>query len=218
MNAVSVVPTGKLWAVTVDGREVEGGGRPPGHGGGGRAGVPRGAGRRGAVAVSTEGGGAVLRIIPCTITDAKIFVAKYHRHNLPPVSALFACAVQRDKELCGVAIVGRPVARMLQDGLTCEVLRTCTDGTRNANSILYGACLRAARALGYRRVVTYTLIEEGGASLKAAGWKRDVDLVARPTWDTPSRPREQQDLFSQDRRPPGAKIRWVWEMKEGSGA
>ena len=126
-------------------------------------------------------------LVPVTITEAKDFVAKHHRHNRPPVSALFAVGVEAAGELCGVAIVGRPVARGLQDGFTCEVLRVATDGTYNACSQLYSACRRAAKALGYRRVYTYTLASAPATALRASGFARDADLPTRPTWSTPSR-------------------------------
>jgi hypothetical protein len=111
-----------------------------------------------------------LVLVPCTLTRAFEYVREHHRHHKPPTSGLFAVAVARDGALCGVAIAGRPVARMLDDGATVEVTRVATDGTRNACSMLYGAIWRAARALGYRRAVTYTLPSEGGASLRASGW------------------------------------------------
>ena len=113
--------------------------------------------------------------------------------------------------LCGVAIAGRPVARRLDDGLTIEILRVCTDGTYNACSVLYGACARAARAMGYRRVVTYTLESEPGTSLKAAGFKFDGEAGGL-SWDVPSRPREvsQMTLFGEERKYPNEKkVRWV---------
>lgn len=149
-----------------------------------------------------------LRLRPLTVSDAKAFVARHHRHNGPPVGGLFAVGVEADGELRGVAIVGRPVARPLDDGWTCEVTRVGTDGVRNGCSMLYGACARAAKALGYSRAYTYTLAEESGASLRAAGWEMDAELPARPTWDTPARRRVQADLFGEDRRPPGPKVRW----------
>lgn len=104
---------------------------------------------------------------PITIQDAKEFVRRHHRHHKPPVSGLFAVGVAEDgaEYPNGVAIIGRPIARRLQDGYTAEVTRLCTDGTPNACSMLYGAAWRACRALGYRRLVTYTLPEEGGSSL-----------------------------------------------------
>lgn len=150
-----------------------------------------------------------LKLCPISIGDAKAFVARHHRHNLPPLGGLFAVACECDGKLCGVAVVGRPVARMLQDGQTCEVTRLCTDGTRNACTILYGACCRAARALGYARIYTYTLASESGISLKASGWNPDAQLPGRETWNCPARSRYQTDLFGNDRRPRGAKIRWI---------
>ena len=129
-----------------------------------------------------------LRIIPVTLEDANAFVRLLHRHNKPVVGAKFCVGAElrwiADSEFApnqtyfktvGVAIVGRPVAPKLDDGLTAEITRVCTDGTRNAASMLYGACRKAARAMGYDRIFTYTLPEEGGASLRAAGFKLDKD-------------------------------------------
>ncbi len=117
-----------------------------------------------------------LRIIPVTLEDANEFVRRFHRHNKPVLGAKFCIGVANDEAgLCGVAIVGRPVAMRLDDGLTAEITRVCTDGTHNAPSMLYGACRKAARAMGYDRIFTYTLPEEGGASLKAAGFKLDKE-------------------------------------------
>lgn len=131
-----------------------------------------------------------LRIVPTTIGAAKQYVARWHRHHEPPRGALFAVACQSDGALepCGVAIVGRPVARKLQDGKTCEVLRVATDETRNACSILLGACKRIAQAMGYRRLITYTLAEESGASLRAVG-AMPTATVRGASWDSLSRKR-----------------------------
>lgn len=113
-----------------------------------------------------------LKIVPLSLAEANEFVRRFHRHHKPVPGCKFCCGVADENgEIHGVAIVGRPVARFLDDGWTLEVNRTCTDGTRNANSMLYGACWRAAKAMGYRRLITYTLPEESGASLRAAGWK-----------------------------------------------
>lgn len=129
-----------------------------------------------------------LHLVACTITRARAFVAAHHRHLGPPVSGLFAVGVAQGAELVGVAIVGRPVARGLQDGATAEVTRVCTLGTRNACSMLLGACRRGCIALGYHRLVTYTLAAEPGTSLRATGW-REVAAVRGRTWNCPSRPR-----------------------------
>lgn len=124
-----------------------------------------------------------LTIVPLTFKAAREFVAAHHRHNKPPVGHKFSIGVcDRDGVLRGVAMVGRPVARHFDDGLTAEVNRTCTDGYRNANSALYGACWRIAGAMGYRRLVTYTQADESGASLTAAGWAKVRDLPARKGW------------------------------------
>lgn len=114
-----------------------------------------------------------LELRPISFRDAQKFVRENHRHNKPPVGHKFSIACYDGDRLCGVAMVGRPVGRYLDDGLTLEVNRHCTDGTKNACSILYGAAWRAAKALGYKHLVTYTRQSESGASLRAAGWKYD---------------------------------------------
>jgi hypothetical protein len=136
------------------------------------------------------GPGVRLRIVPVSFRDACGFVQMWHRHHGPPAGCKFCLGAADDTDvLRGVAIVGRPVARMLDDGLTLEVTRTATDGTANANSLLYAAAWRAARALGYRRLVTYTQHGETGASLRGAGWRIIARRPPRPGWNMPSRPR-----------------------------
>lgn len=125
---------------------------------------------------------------------------QHHRHHRPAQGGLFAVACAQDGEVCGVAVIGRPVARMLSDGWTAEVTRLATTGEKNACSILYAAAWRAARALGYRRLVTYTLPEEGGASLRASGWAC-IGKAGGGSWNAPSRPRV-------DRHPTQEKLRW----------
>ena len=142
-----------------------------------------------------------LTIAPCTFPEACAFVGLHHRHHRPPVGHKFSLAVAGDDgEVPGVALVRRPVARALDDGWTLEVTRVATDGTRNANSALYGACRRAAWALGYRRLVTYTLPTESGASLRGAGW-RLIGEAGGGSWSCPSRPRV-------DTHPLERKLRW----------
>lgn len=130
-----------------------------------------------------------LRIVPVTLAEAKQFVAAWHRHLPPKIQTVFqlGCA-DADDVLRGVAMVGWPVARHFADGLTLEVNRTATDGTTNANSMLYGAAWRAARALGYRRLITYTQHGETGASLRGAGWVVVGERPSRGGWQSPSRP------------------------------
>ena len=152
-----------------------------------------------------------MTLAPCTISAARRFVAKWHRHNRPPVSALFAVALEHEGEIIGVAMVGRPVARMLQDGRTVEVTRTCTkpDAPKGAVSKLYSHCRRAAHALGWMSCITYTLATESGASLRGAGWQLEMDLSPRAGWDTPSRRRGSLPLLDDERTVDRvAKRRW----------
>ena len=130
----------------------------------------------------------MLILTPITLKVANEFVAAYHRHHKPTPGHKFSVAVGDGERLRGVAIIGRPVARRSDDGWTLEVNRCCTDGAANACSMLYGAAWRAAKAMGYRRVITYTLPDEGGASLRAAGW-RLVGERGGGNWNVPSRPR-----------------------------
>jgi hypothetical protein len=132
-----------------------------------------------------------LRLVPVSRDQANQFVAAWHRHNDPMPGSKFQMGVADEEGvLHGVAIVGRPVARHFDDGDTLEVCRLATDGARNASSMLYGACQRVAFALGYRRLITYTLVTESGSSLRASGWKSIGERPARSGWSTPSRPRD----------------------------
>ncbi len=131
-----------------------------------------------------------LHTVSVSFADACQFVAAWHRHHEPPVGHKFSLGVAtEDGVLRGVAIIGRPVARYLDDGRTLEVNRTATDGTPNANSKLYGEAWNAAKALGYSRLITYTQAGETGASLRGAGWRTVAERKARPGWNRPSRPR-----------------------------
>ena len=114
-----------------------------------------------------------MKIIPITFKQANNFVGKYHRHNNPTIGCKFCIGVEDKGELHGVAICGRPVSRHLDNGYTLEICRVCTDGTRNACSKLYGACCRIAKEMGYKRVITYILESEHGASVKAANFIYD---------------------------------------------
>jgi hypothetical protein len=133
--------------------------------------------------------GVRLEVIPLDLRDANAFVQLHHRHHKPVVGHKFSIGVaDQTGQLRGVAIIGRPVARHRQDGFTLEVTRVATDGCANACSALYAAAWRAGRAMGYRRMGTYTLISEPGTSLKAAGWHVVHQVVGR-SWHCPSRPR-----------------------------
>lgn len=122
------------------------------------------------------------------LAEANAFVAEHHRHHKPVVGHLFSLGAMLGDKIVGVAIVGRPVSRMRDDGMTAEVTRLCTDGTRNACSFLYGAAARAAFALGFKRIGTYILASEPGSSLMGTGW-RLVGERGGGSWSVPSRPR-----------------------------
>ena len=143
-----------------------------------------------------------LELQPITLREANRFVERHHRHHGPARGCLFCVAVNDGDQVVGVAIVGRPVSRVLQaSGYVAEVTRVCTlPGYRNACSKLYGACRRAAFAIGWRRLITYTLDSESGASLRGAGWKC-LGTAGGGSWDRPSRPRV-------DTHPTGQKLLW----------
>lgn len=129
-----------------------------------------------------------LELVPLTQDVAFAFIREHHRHHIPPPGDILRVGVTMDGQLVGVATWGRCVARGLNDGFTAELTRLATDGTRNACTKLYGAVARMAFAAGYRKVVTYVLKSEGGASAKAAGWRIVAEVKGR-SWSTPSRPR-----------------------------
>jgi hypothetical protein len=143
-----------------------------------------------------------MEAVPIHLREANAFIAQHHRHNLPVTGCKFAVGAAVDGKLIGVAIAGRPVARRLDNGRTLEVLRVCTDGTPNANSFLYGRVKRIAQLMGYEKVVTYTLAEESGASLRAVG-ARIAGEVRPQEWSVPSRPRKSQPVYGK------AKVKWV---------
>lgn len=125
---------------------------------------------------------------PIILREANAFVKRHHRHHVPVQGAKFAIACTKEGKLVGVVIVGRPVSRHMDDGFTAEVTRLCTDGTYNACSLLYGAAWRAARAMGYTRMITYTLESEDGSSLKAANF-HFLGFAGGGNWNKPGRSR-----------------------------
>jgi hypothetical protein len=129
-----------------------------------------------------------LNLTPITLREANAFVALHHRHHAPVGFHIASLAVSDGETVRGVAIIGRPVAITLDDGWTAEVQRCCTDGARNACSMLYGASWRVVRNSGYRKLVTYTLPTEGGASLRASGF-RLIGEAGGGAWNRRDRPR-----------------------------
>lgn len=114
-----------------------------------------------------------MEIRPITFRDACAFIAEHHRHHRPTIGCKFCLGLFNEDRMVGCAVCGRPVSRHLDDGRTCEINRLCTDGTRNACSMLYGACCRVAKAMGYKTIITYILESENGASLKASNFSCD---------------------------------------------
>lgn len=146
-------------------------------------------------------------VIPMYLSEANEFVKRHHRHHLPINERGHKFSVgcsTKEGTIVGVGIVTRPVARALDDGWTLEVRRVATDGTSNACSVIYGACRRATFALGYKRLVTYTLPSEGGASLRASGY-RLLGIAGGGTWNRINRPRI-------DKHPTEKKL--IWEIGE----
>ena len=145
-----------------------------------------------------------LKVIPCTYKQAAEYVNRLHRHHKAPVGGKFCIAVSDGETIHGVAMCGRPVSRYLDDGYTCEINRVCTDGAPNACSMLYGACCRVAKAMGYTDVYTYTLRSENGASLRASNFVNEGE--AGGTHWTGER-NKGQDM------PQELKIRWHRKLR-----
>ncbi|MEW6110612.1 MAG: XF1762 family protein [Thermodesulfobacteriota bacterium] len=142
----------------------------------------------------------MLQLQPIDYAEACSFIAQYHRHHLRPQGWKFGLAANDGERVVGVVTVGRPVARLLDNGITLEVTRLCTDGTKNVCSMLYSAAWRAARSLGYKRLITYILASESGTSLRAAGW-RIVGQCGGGSWCRSNR-------FRVNRHPTGEKTLW----------
>lgn len=142
-----------------------------------------------------------LEAIPLSLRDANTFIQEHHRSHKPVKFHLFSIGAVFNGDLVGVCIVFRPAARKLDDGFTAEVSRLATDGSRNACSFLLSRARRAAFAMGFTKIQTYTRPEEGGASLRASGWEFAGERGG-VSWDMPSRPRK-------DKHPVGAKHFWV---------
>ena len=153
----------------------------------------------------------MVEITPVTFKETKNFITEHHRHNVAPQGHKFSIGAKENGILIGVVTVGRPIARRNDDGNTAEITRCCViEGHKNANSLLYAAAWRAARAMGYRRIITYTLPSESGASLRAAGFRKiGITEGKAKGWSVPSRPREIPEKY-----PIGPKI--VWEIRRST--
>jgi len=162
-----------------------------------------------------------MKAVPIELKIANQYVESLHRHHMPVYRDKFRIGCEDDGgHLCGVIQVARPVSRHLDDGKTLEVVRCCTDGTRNACSFLYSRAARIAKEMGYQKIITYILESENGASLRASGWHKEAGGVGGGSWDTPSRPREnvvtQMSLFPQkeEKYPTEKKQRWAIEFEQ----
>lgn len=142
----------------------------------------------------------MLELQPISLREACAYIKKHHRHHKPPRGCKFVIGLNDGEEVVGVIVVGRPVSRMMDDGYTAEVTRCCVNGAKNACSMLYAAAWRAARAMGYRKIITYTLPEESGSSLKGAGWTC-IGEAGGGSWSRKGRPRV-------DTHPTQVKLRW----------
>lgn len=152
-----------------------------------------------------------LRLVPVSRTVALDCVQRWHRHNGAPSMDLFRVGVATgDGQLVAVGMAMRPVARAYDNGDTVEIVRVSSDGTPNTTSMIYAALTRAAFALGYRRVITYTQANESGASLRAAGWRVIAERPPRKGWSTISRPRDDAKYESTQRS--------LWEAPTPRGA
>ena len=154
-----------------------------------------------------------LRVVPAELSEANAFVALHHRHHQPVVGHRFSLALVDERgRVVGVLIAGRPVARLAGSPReVLEVTRLATDGTRDACSALYAAAARTARAMGFTRIQTYTLPEEGGASLRASGW-RDEGSAGGGQWKhTDGKPRRND-------QPTTVKTRWSRQLNAAVGA
>lgn len=161
----------------------------------------------------------MIKAKPLTLKEANAFIDELHRHHSHCKGDKFRIGAEVDGKLVGVAQCGRPVSRHLDDGRTLEVIRLCTDGTKNVCSFLYSRCARVAQELGYEKIITYILESELGSSLKASGWYCDKKQAGGGSWDCKSRPRElestQISIFSTKQKyPTERKQRWAKNLKQ----
>lgn len=165
-----------------------------------------------------------MKAVALELKEANAFVDKIHRHHQSVYRDKFRVGCEENGKLVGVANVGRPLSRYLDDGKTLEVLRLCTDGTKNACSFLYSRCARIAKELGYEKIITYILETESGDSLNASGWILEDNNCGGGHWNCPSRPRSEgviveYDLFGErivkKESPTCKKQRWAKELQNG---
>lgn len=160
-----------------------------------------------------------MEIKDIALRDANAYVTQLHRHHGPVIGHKWSIAAYKDGRICGVAIVGRPTGRYLDDGNTLEVTRLCTDGTRNACSCLYAAAARRAEREGYTKIITFILQSEPGTSLKAAGWVLEAAKAGKPRWNKQryAGKATQLTLFPKKEPPAEFKQRWAKNLNTKRG-
>ena len=158
----------------------------------------------------------MIEIRETTLREANAYVEELHRHHGKVVGHKWSLAAYKDGRLCGVAIVGRPTGRYLDNGSTLEVTRLCTDGTRNACSALYAACARRAKREGYAKIITFILQSEPGTSLRAAGWTLEAAKAGKPRWNKERYATKpvQLSLFPSKQPPAEYKQRWAKALNQ----
>lgn len=157
----------------------------------------------------------MLTVKPISLAKANEYIIKNHRHHSKVTGHKFSLSCYDGDRLCGVACVGRPMSRKIDNGDVLEVTRLCTDGTYNACSILYARCARVAKDMGYKKIITYILETEDGTSLKASGWHCELESAGGGLWNCATRPREieETDLFGTiTKYPTCKKQRWSKEL------
>jgi hypothetical protein len=152
-----------------------------------------------------------MNFVPITLKDANEFVTKFHRHNKKVVGHKFSIGLEKDGKLIGVAIAGRPVARLLDNGKNIEILRVCVlEGNKGACSKMYAQMKRICQLMGYKKIFTYTLHTESQSSLKAIGAIPEATNVGGRSWSSSKRKREVQAVFFEN------KIRWNLNNQTGA--
>lgn len=156
-------------------------------------------------------------IRPMTLKRANQFVIAFHRHHKQVQGCKFAIGLFWGEQLCGIAITGRPSGRHLDDGLTAEVQRLCVkSGVKNGCSMLYSACSKVAKAMGYRKIITFILMSETGISLKASGWKLEEENVGGKSWNSSKKIKRSDkiiNLFGEEKKYPAEfKQRWIKKL------
>lgn len=155
-----------------------------------------------------------MKIVPLTLRIANDFVELHHRHSARTSNdgGKFAIGLEHEGLIVGVAIVGRPVARLLQaaDPYPAELLRLCTssDCPKGGGSKLYARARRIWQLMGGTHFHTYTLARESGETMRAVGFRaEEAKPVPAAHWHRSSRPRTAKPIEEEP------KLRWTAELE-----